>query len=423
MIGWIFLCFFFVKILQCSIAHFEILTNQVAVCQETKLLPKMEQLSIDCHGLVEDNFKILEASFILIPYQGYKKAVQYNRFFLLRKDSDIHVWYHPQRLGERAEKFRVKFKILSKTSHESPCSTEVGKRVDPRCFWSRRSQRSHELNSIDGIGKLIEVNLQKFHIVGNPFTWIIPRTTFVCWFWTLARYLAFEYYINTFGQLMVVCFSFSQMSCNAVPKTAWIFRVSSPAFEAPSCLSALHSALQALVTENEADIEGAKPQPFWSGDLFFFCDDVVRTFSLKYIVLIHNDIIAATIMNVIYIMHDQKSSIEFELPCCCLFWVEAASRNRLGHQAPTSYPQTESNRGKPASHDPLPFEWTSTNASHVCLWRLGRISKMLIYCLIDIWIVMWQCDTMCMCVDHLLTILDLIHWLRYILDVSCWMFV
>lgn len=61
---------------------------------------------------------------------------------------------------------------------------------------------------------------------------------------------------------MVVCFSFSQMSCNAVPKTAWIFRVSSPAFEAPSCLSALHSALQALVTENEADIEGANPQPF-----------------------------------------------------------------------------------------------------------------------------------------------------------------
>lgn len=110
--------------------------------------------------------------------------------------------------------------VLCNTS----CNTEVGKQVDPRCFWSRRSQRSHELNSIDGIGKLIEVNLQKFHhIVGNPFTWIIPRTTFVCWSWTLARYLAFEYYINTFGTLMVVCFSFSQMSCNAVPKTAFFF--------------------------------------------------------------------------------------------------------------------------------------------------------------------------------------------------------
>jgi len=74
--------FFFVKILHCSISHFGILTNQVAaVFKETKLLPKMEQLSIDCHGLVEDNLKILEASLILIPYQGYKKAVHYKRFF------------------------------------------------------------------------------------------------------------------------------------------------------------------------------------------------------------------------------------------------------------------------------------------------------------------------------------------------------
>ena len=77
--------FFFVKILHCSILHFGILTNQVAVCQETKLLPKMEQLSIDCHGLVEDNLKILEASFILVPHQGYKEAVHYKRFFCLEK--------------------------------------------------------------------------------------------------------------------------------------------------------------------------------------------------------------------------------------------------------------------------------------------------------------------------------------------------
>lgn len=46
------------------------------------------------------------------------------------------------------------------------------------------------------------------------------------------------------------------------PKTALFFSSFPPAFEAPSCLSALHSALQALVTENEADIEGANPQPF-----------------------------------------------------------------------------------------------------------------------------------------------------------------
>lgn len=124
----------------------------------------------------------------------------------------------------------------------------------------------------------------------------------------------------------------------------------------------------------------------------------------------------------IYHAWPKKSSIEFELPCCCLFWVEAASRNRLGHQAPTSYPQTESNRGKPASHDPLPFEWMWTNASHVCLWRLRRISKMLILSFdwyLNSYVTMWYNVHV---IDNLWTILDLIHWLRYILDVSCWMF-
>lgn len=119
---WVNFCMFFLRNKHRSILHFAVppfLTNQVAAFfQETKLLPKMEQLSIDCHGLVEDNLKILEASFILIPYQGYKEAVHYKRFFLLRKDSDI-TFDITCKGWEKGPKNSGSIQNSFKTSHES----------------------------------------------------------------------------------------------------------------------------------------------------------------------------------------------------------------------------------------------------------------------------------------------------------------